>query len=67
LPLLLLECEEGTTSNKAIEGCFLAFFGLMLFPRSAMAFFQVTFRESRGVKGSRIVGMMCAFSSLMGC
>jgi hypothetical protein len=28
--------------------------------------FQVTFRVSRGVKGSRIVGIMFAFSSLMG-
>jgi hypothetical protein len=31
-----------------------------------MAFFQVTFRVSRGVKGSRTVGMMFAFSSLRG-
>ena len=58
--------EEGTTSNRAIEGSFLAFLGLMLFPRSAAVFFQVTFRVRRGVKGSRMVGIMFAFSSLMG-
>ena len=69
LELLLEEDEEeeGTMSNKAIEGCFLAFLGLMLFPRSAIAFFQATFRVRRGVKGSRTVGMMFAFSSLKRC
>lgn len=66
LSLLTLRVPEGTTSNKSIEGCFFAFFGLTLLPSSAVAFFQVTFRVSRGVKGSRIVGIMFAFSSLMG-
>jgi hypothetical protein len=65
-PSLEVKEEEGTTSNRAIEGCFLAFLGLMLFPRSAAVFFQVTFWVRRGVKGSRMVGIMFAFSSLRG-
>ena len=81
--------EKGTVSRKCTTGSFLAFLGLMVLPRSAVAFFQVALRVRRGTgwgrvsisglvhniciyvgrrcdlpKGSRMAGMMCAFSSL---
>lgn len=58
--------KEGTASMKWMEGWCLAFFGLIVFPTSAEAFFQLALRVRRGVKGSRMVGIMLAFSSLEG-
>lgn len=37
-----------------------------MFPSEAEAFFQVALSVRRGVKGSRIVGIMCALVSLGG-
>lgn len=56
----LFSKEKGTVSRNVIEGCFLAFLGLIVLPSSAVAFFQVAFRVRSGTKGSRMVGIMFA-------
>jgi hypothetical protein len=38
-------------SRKCTKGSFLAFLGLIVLPRSAVAFFQVTFSVRRGTVG----------------
>lgn len=58
------EDTNGRVSRKCTVGSFFAFFGLMVLPISAVAFFQVAFRVKSGVNGPRMSGMMCALSSL---
>jgi hypothetical protein len=54
----LVSEDEGTVSRKCTKGCFLAFFGLMVLPRSAAAFFQVAFRVRRGTLVVDVSGKM---------